>query len=286
MANAAAGSQQDGLANLISTVQMTGPTDGKCMWHLGTVTGLDQTHRAAIAWIVANAIMDDRGGGSRAAATWRSAALAGSRLAGSDREMVAAFVTGVFGLPPRGKSKTHVVGHVAEWLWYLHARHALSLTRKVELLETPKFNVTEPGADGFIVYTDSSSGETIFRLWEIKQHVGGSPVSDTVTDAYGQLKTHATRYLAQLTSVHSAINGPVGDLCKQLVDFWIDSNSRAGVGVSVASATTPAPATCFSTMGNHFPGFTRAGQLEGLLLAVEDLEDLALEVRGYLWTAL
>jgi hypothetical protein len=274
------------LTNLVTTEQQTQPTPSQCVWHLGTVIGLGQAERAALAWLIADAVMTHRAGASKAAGLWREAALTGKKLTGTDREIVAAFIAGVFGLPPDGKSETHLIGHVAEWLWYLHALETDHAAGSIALLEPPKFNVTEPGADGFIVFSDSATAETSFRLWEIKQHVGASAISSTIGEAYDQLKTHATRYLAQLTSVHSVQPGPVGDLCKQLVDFWVDCNARAGVGVGVASATTPAPEKCFSTMGTHFPGFTRAGQLEGLLLAIEDLADLAQDVRGYLWIVL
>lgn len=274
------------LTSLIATAQKTQPGPGTCVWFLGTVIGVGERERAAIAWIIADAVMTNRAGSSRAGELWRSAALAGTRLSGRDRENVSAFLDGVFGLPPEGKSETHVIGHVAEWLWYLHARETVHESRTVALLDPPKFNVTEPGGDGFVVFSDAATAETSFRLWEIKQHVGGSALSATVGTAYKQLSTNATRYLAQLTGIHSTQPGSVGELCKQLVDFWIDCSHRAGVGVSVASATTPAPATCFSTMGKHFPRFTQAGQLEGLLLAVEDLPGLARDVRGYLWTVL
>ena len=285
-AEGAARSYGNRVTSLITTVQRTQPEPGRCVWHLGTAIGLGETERAALAWMIADAIMSDRSGNSNAADIWRSAALNGETLAGRDRQRAEAFIVAVFGLPPEGKSETHLTGHVAEWLWYLHAVEFVHAARSIALIETPKSNVTEPGADGFIVFSDSATGEMTFRLWELKQHVGASAVSATVGVAYDQLKEHATRYLAQLTAVHSTAPGPVGELCKQLVDFWIDCNARAGVGIGVASATTPAPTTCFSTMGTHFPGFAAAGQLEGLLLAVEDLTELARTVRGYLWTVL
>ena len=285
-AQAVADTCDNKLTNLVATLQKTQPAPSKCVWHLGTVIGVSQTDRAALAWLIADAVMEQRSGGSKASGLWRDAALAGTKFAGTDRKIVAAFIEGVFGLPPDGKSEDHLIGHVAEWLWYLHALETVHPTRSIALLDPPKFNVTEPGADGFIVFSDTATGETSFRLWEIKQHVGASAISSTVGDAYDQLTTHGTRYLAQLTSIHSAQAGLVGDLCKQLVDFWVDCNDRAGVGVGVASATTPAPNRCFSTMGKHFAGFTQAGQLEGLLLAIEDLAGLARDVRGYLWTVL
>jgi len=281
-----AGKYGNRVTNLVTTVLKAPPASAECLWHLGTVIGLGQAERAALGWMIADAIMTHRGGKSRVADLWRNAALTGVKLTGNDRELAAAFVAAVFGLPPEGKSEVHLTGHVAEWLWYLHALHFDHSSRSIALLEPPKFNVTEPGGDGFIVFSDSMTGELSFRLWELKQHVGASPVSNTVGDAYRQLKAHATRYLAQLTLIHSTQSGPVGELCSRLGDMWIDCEPQAGAGVGVASATVPAPTKCFSTMGSHFPGFSHAGQLEGLLLAVEDLVELARKVREYLWTVL
>lgn len=286
VAHAVAHARSCKLTNLVSSVQQTRPAPSKCAWHLGTVIGVSQSERAALAWLIADAVMTHRGGASTVADLWRDAALTGTTLAGADREKVAAFISAVFGLPPDGKSKIHLVGHVAEWLWYLHSLESVATGRSIALLDAPKFNVTEPGADGFIVFSDTTTGETSFRLWEVKQHIGASAISDTVNEAYGQLNNHAMRYLAQLTNVYSVRPDAVGELCKQLVDYWIDCHERAGVGVGVASSTTSAPSRCFTTMGKQFPGFNQAGQLEGLLLAVEDLDKLALDVRGYLWIVL
>ena len=286
VANATAQSQAGRLTSLISVVEKPQSASNGCVWHLGTAIGLDPTQRAALAWIIAQAVMERRCGASTALSIWRSAALSGNKLAGTDRAVVAAFVVGVFGLPEKPSSEDHLVGHVAEWLWYLNALETVSATRAIKLLEPPKFNVTEPGADGFVVFSDITTGETSYRLWEIKKHTGTSHVSGTVATAYAQLSTNAMRYLAQQVSVHSERPGPVGDLCKQLVDLWVECSDKAGAGVGVASGSTPPPTACFTTMGNHFPGFTKAGQLEGLLLVIEDFEELAREVRSYLWTVL
>lgn len=272
---------------LVSVVQMAQPEPGKCLWHLGTAVGLDLTQRAALAWLIAQAVMERRCGASAALETWRTAALRGTKLTGTHRDVVAAFVVGVFGVPERPTSEDdHLIGHIAEWLWYLNALETISWTRSIELLEPPKFNVTEPGADGFVVFSDTATGQTSYRLWEIKKHTGNSHVSSTIGTAYTQLTTNAMRYLAQQVSVHSDQPGAVGDLCKQLVDLWVECSDRAGAGVGVASGTTSPPTRCFTTMGNHFPGFIAAGQLEGLLLVIEDFEGLAREVRSYLWTVL
>ncbi|NYJ15516.1 hypothetical protein [Nesterenkonia sandarakina] len=230
--------------------------------------------------------MQNRGGKSMVYQTWRTAALANVKLTGTPRELVVAFVESVFGLPPEGKSEDHLVGHVAEWMWYLHASETVDPVRTPVVLEPPKFNVTEPGADGFIVFHETVTDEYYYRLWELKKHTAFGPVSSTVGTAYHQLRTNAMRYLAQQVSIYSTTEGPIGELCSNLVEFWLESHERAGAGVGVTSATIPPPSTCFTTMGQQFPGFVKPGQLEGLLLAVEDLVEIAKDVRGYLWIVL
>lgn len=268
------------------TSQVQPAAAGKCAWRRGTVEGLTDVDRAALAWMVATAVMEHRCGASSAYDLWRTSAIEGASLRGRDRDIVAAFVAGVFGLPPDGKSEDHLIGHVAEWIWYLHAMETVDPVRSIAILEPPKFNVTEPGADGFVVYLDTGNGSPHFRLWEIKQHVGGAALSRTVGAAYRQISSEATRYLAQLTSIHAETPGVVGELCSRLVDAWVDAAPSAGAGVSVASKTVPAPTRCFSTMGNYFPRLNNAHQLEGLIVAVDDLAGFGRYVREYLWTAL
>lgn len=285
-AQAEADAHDGKLTSFLTITQKAPPTTQKCTWHLGTAVGLSPDERAAVAWIIAEAAMKYRGGNSIVYSTWRAAALAGVKLTGAEREVVAAFVESVFGLPPKGKSEDHLVGHVAEWMWYLHASETVDPARTPVVLEPPKFNVTEPGADGFVVFRETVTDEHHYRLWELKKHTAVGPVSSTVSTAYNQLRTKAMRYLAQQVSIYSTTEGPVGELCSKLVEFWLESHERAGAGVGVATATTPPPNTCFTTMGKKFPGFDKPGQLEGLLLAVEDLLEIAKDVRGYLWTVL
>lgn len=285
-AEAAAATHVGKLTSFLTVIQKAPPTAQKCTWHLGTAVGLSPDERAGVAWIIAEAAMKCRGGNSIVYSTWRAAALASVKLTGTDRDVVAAFVDSVFGLPPKGKSEDHLIGHVAEWMWYLYASETVDPARTPVVLEPPKFNVTEPGADGFIVFHETVTGEHHYRLWELKKHTAAGPVSSTVSTAYNQLRTKAMRYLAQQVSIHSTTDGPVGELCSKLVEFWLESHERAGAGVGVTTATTPPPNTCFTTMGKQFPRFDKPGQLEGLLLAVEDLQEIAKDVRGYLWTVL
>lgn len=202
------------------------------------------------------------------------------------REQVVAFVQTVFGTPDAPGSADHVEGHVAEWLWYLLTRERTEPDRGIALLEPPKFSVTEPGPDGFVVY-EVAGTLLVFRLWELKKHVAANPVTDTVTTACRQLRLHGLRYLAQLTGAHADKPGPLGQLCAQLTDLWVEADERSGAGVGVTTATQPAVVDdSFGHVGLRLPRFRHPGQLEGLLCAVDGYAQLAQDVRGYLWSVL
>jgi hypothetical protein len=221
------------------------------------------------------------GGATGIYALWEDAALAGTTLTGTDRLKVLSFTTAVFGSPENKPNEHHVQGHVAEWLWYLLTKERQEKDRTIQLLDPPKFSVTEGGGDGFIVWSDKNTNH-FFRLWELKKHVSNSHVSATINTAYKQLSEHGARYLAQLVGTHSLKSGDVGTLCAALVDLWVDADSRAGVGVAVTSATIPAPSRSFTKMGNKFPSFDKPGQLEGVLSTIEDFHALAEDVRRFI----
>lgn len=258
---------------------------GKASWQLVTLANLSAEDRAAVAWLVADAIMRSRCGKAPIYRVWRDAVLAGQRVTQPERSKLLAFIRTVFGTPEKPGNREHLEGHVAEWLWYLLMREQVDDTRKIVLLEAPKFSVTEPGPDGFVVYAIDGV-PLVFRLWELKKHVGRGRVDATVRDAYGQLRTEGDRYLAQLTAMHVDKDGELGDLCAQLVDLWVEADGRAGAGVGVTSATLPPPRRCFTTMGKQFSKFSEPGQLEGMLCAVEEYRTLACDVRRFLWSAL
>lgn len=273
------------LSALLSSLDHPGAAR-KCRWHHAQAVGLSDAHRAAIAWIIAEEVMDSRGGRSRVKQLWLDSVTTGTKLTGKDQALLVAFIGDVFGVPGKPKSADHLAGHVGEWLWYLHARDLADPSRAILWLEPPKFTVTEQGADGLVIYSATGASTTFFRLWETKKHTGAGPVSNATGKAYGQVAKRANEYLAKLTGPLSLTAGAVGDLGKEIADLWIDADPRAGVGVSVASDKMPPPSRCFTTMGSHFASFNQPGQLEGLLVSVEDLDQIAVTVREYLWTAL
>jgi hypothetical protein len=210
-----------------------------CRWHHVKAIGLTDAQRAAVAWIIAEEVMESRGGRSRVKQLWLDSVTTGTKLIGRDRDLLAAFVNDVFGVPGKSKSLDHLTGHVGEWLWYLHARDLLDPSRTILRLEPPKFTVTEQGADGLVLYTETGTGTTFFRLWETKKHTGVGSISNATGKAYTQVSKRAEEYLAKLTAPLSLSPGAVGDLGKELADLWIDGDPRAGVGVSVASDKVP-----------------------------------------------
>ncbi len=258
---------------------------GKCAWQLVTISGLSADERAAVAWLIADRLMRSRCGKAAAYSNWRDSVLSGSPLTGRDRQQVIAFIRDVFGMPDSPGSSDHLEGHVGEWLWFLLMRERNETDRRVALLEPPKFSVTEPGADGFVVY-EVDGQPLLFRLWELKKHTGTAGLSGTSREAYEQLGEQGDRYLAQLTAMHADKDGSLGELCAELVDLWVEADTRAGAGVGVTSAKLPAPTRCFTAMGKHLPQFTQPGQLEAMLCAVQDYRDLATDVRRFVWTAL
>lgn len=273
------------VSSLMQVEQRGADATGKCSWLQVSLVGSSAEERAAVAWVIAEAIMTSRFGRSPLLGKWRALTLASEKASPEDRVKIVAFARSVFGTPEDPGAANHVEGHVSEWLWYLLSLEIAGPTRKIALLEPPKFSVTEPGGDGFIVY-EIAEQDMVFRLWELKKHASKARVSKTMNAAYTQLSLHGNRYLAQLTALHADKGGAVGDLCSQLVDCWVDADPRAGAGVGVTSATMPPPKKAFTAMGKHLNQFKHLGQLEGLLCSIEDYQALAHNVRQYVWTAL
>jgi len=263
----------------------------KCMWDLAVLGATDTNGRASAAWILACAILRQRGGGSRVYEVWRAAAVLATPLAGKDRLLAESVIAPVFGLPGRNPDpQEQLQGFVTEWLWYRLASEKAESHRFVEHIEPPSWSVTEQGGDGLVVHravagAGGGGGALSFRLWELKKHSSSASISATVGRAYAQLEGRALTYLAKITGASAYITGDIGDLLASLADRWLDADAAAGVGVGVATNSQP-PTKCFTTMGRRFPFLSAAGQLEGLLAAIEDLPGFALDVRRFVWSAL
>lgn len=265
----------------------------KCTWELVVLTSRSDQDRAAVAWIVAEALMKQRcGSTAKAFDLWRQATLAGAKLAGRDRLLVEAFAEPVFNPSLTSDTYHGVAGHVGEWLWYLLALESPDIPARVkEYLAVPKDTVSDSGGDGLIIFraTTGTGPMLMFRLWEMKKYTGaGNSISGTVTGAFKQLSEHGARYVvSQLAWAEKNVAGDVGVFVSQLVELWINGHPASGAGVSVAANATAAPKShAFTTVHTHVPHLIHPGQLEGLVIAIDDFEDFAAHVQELLWTAL
>lgn len=236
------------------------PAPRKATWHLVTLQSLGVEERAAVAWVVADAIMRSRCGQAPIYPLWRSAALAGRTMAAAERAKITPFLRDVFGTPDKPGNDDHLEGHVAEWFWYLLMRERGD--REIVLLEPPKFTVTDSGPDGFVVYAVDGF-PLVFRLWELKKQGGSGSVSATVSGAYGQLRAAGDRYLAQLVAMHCDKEGDLGVLCRMLVDLWIEADSRAGAGVGGHLVEAAAAPQVLHNDGQAVHAVRRAGTARG-----------------------
>lgn len=264
--------------------------DATCPWQLIGFASGGALERGAVAWIVADAIMENRAGHSRAYTLWRDAAVKAQPLSGDDARLVKPFVRPVFELPPKGSAADdHVPGHVGEWLWYLLTREEHLTDHELALLEPPSWSVTEGGGDGFVVHRIPVGTDTslIFKLWEIKKFTGGGSVSGTITKAASQLARRGDEYVAKISWANSTLPGDLGRLMTELTELWMRADPRGGAGVSVSTNTASVPKrSAFTQVTTYLPQLVHPGQLRGLVLAVEDFNAFATQVRGYLWSAL
>ena len=261
-----------------------------CPWRLIGLSADVAEQRAAVAWIVADAIMKERCGHTRVYGMWRDAATSGNKLLGEDAELAKPCIRPVFGLPPAGSAADdHVPGYVGEWLWYLLTKEEVIPDQQLALLDAPSWSVTEGGGDGFAVHRISSGTDTtlIFRLWEIKKFTGVGSVSATITDAATQLASRSEEYLAKISWANAKLPGDLGRLMSELTELWMRADPRGGAGVSVSTNTATVPVrAAFTQVPTYLPRLVHPGQLRGLIIAVNDFTAFAEQVRGYVWSAL
>ncbi|MFF2819577.1 hypothetical protein ACFVT9_29160 [Kitasatospora cineracea] len=263
----------------------------KCPWNLVLAVGMSPTERAAAAWIVADEIMNSRTGTDRLTYTlWRESAVAGTKLTGTDRALVHAYAFSVFGTPSAASGEGHgLPGYVGEWLWYLTTRDLPPVPgRSVAYLSAPGMEVRDSGGDGLIIHRVAQGGpELVFRLWEMKKYTGAAPsLTPTITGAWKQLSVHGARYLAQMSWGGKLLDADVAVFVSGLVGHWVQAHPASSGGVSVATNAANVPDRAFQLAHNHFTTHTHPGAMQGLVVAVDDLDEFAQAVRGYVWSAL
>ncbi|THA36252.1 hypothetical protein E6R18_01510 [Streptomyces sp. A1277] len=247
--------------------------------------------RAAAAWIIADEIMRERTAGRpRSYGKWREAALNGTKLTGTEYALVKAFAEPVFEAAAAKKEGNHgLAGYVGEWLWYLLTRDLPEdPARTVEILGPPKAAVNDGGSDGLVVYRERAGAWGFsFRLWEMKKYTGKSDdPGGVIRKGWTQLSSKGATYLGMLSWGDKLLRDDAREFVGSLAEQWVDEEESAGAGVSVALNATAIPTNAFHLAHEHFTTHKHPGALQGLVVAIDDLEGFAHEVREYVWTAL
>lgn len=248
--------------------------------------GQDPVDRAAAAWVIADEIMLARAElDTLAFELWREAALGGTKLVDRDREHVLSIAAPVF----EANDDTGVTGYIGEWLWYLLTRDLdVDPGRSVEILDPPSRTVTDSGPDGLIIHrVEDDAVGFVFRLWEMKKFTGtAAKPSDTIRGAWQQLNNNGAKYLGQMSWGGRYLAPDTRVFVSSLTRQWVDAKESGSGGVSLALNATDVPTTAFERSHMHFTTHTHDGALQGLVIAVDELEDFAKDVREYVWSAL
>lgn len=255
---------------------------GKCEWSSHVAFSLSDQEAGALSWVLIDTIMKARfGPATKLYDAWRQHTLTGTHIQAPNNATVGSFVEPVFGLPGAGKSDTHLLGHVGEWLWHLLTKDSPAVRVQPE----PKGDVTGGGGDGFTIY-EPTSGVLRFRLWESKKNTTTGSLSTSLNKAYQQIADHGQRYVAKIVGTF-----PQGS-SNELIDFitevpgaWVQGDELVGAGVTLATHQT-LPAMPFTNMASKLPLLDKPGQLRGLATSISGYADLAETVRRYAWTAL
>lgn len=268
--------------------------DGKgtrsAKWHTARLSEIDATSLDLAACVVTNEAIAWRTVGTPAVHTgWTQAVNSLSKLTPDDAILFEVYVDHAFGLPSAPREGRHRRGWLAEFIFYLIAEEVGSRSgRSLVHTEGPDWHATKPGRDSLIIWKRDQELE--FRLWEIKNNVGVSPVSSSVSEATIQLRDSALSYLAQATAIAAAAGAETGDnevrkLYGELPRLWASGSPQSGIGISVATTNAKVPTRCFSRVATSFPKL-KPIQIEGLISGIGNFKEFADNVRDRAWTPL
>lgn len=263
---------------------------GTVTWMLGIMPASESEDLLVAARILARRHMEARCGKSPAFELWLARAISGEHHpSAADRQRIEPFIRDSFGLPNDRLPTSQVQGYVAQLAWHeIMTELGSSLNGEYPLTHIEKlgFSVLEPGGDGLVVYQQQDS-QLAFRLWEIKKHVGARPASTAIAAACDQIAGRGLSYLAKLVGIGLGYTGELGLLYAQLVDLWVESSPRAGLGIAVSTSEAQRPKrSAFGGVPRRFPQFPSIGQREGLFIAIGDFEVFSDMVQKVLWSGL
>jgi hypothetical protein len=187
-----------------------------------------------------------------------------------------------FGIPDDPGEDSHLLGLVAECLWFELTGGIDSGIGLPVLIEGHDWSVTDPGGDGLAVYR--GAGVLQYRLWESKAHGTVAVVRETVNGACTQLKRRALEYLGRYAVVAQRVtdDDELADFLCGLPEMWVNNSPQAGVGVSVAAPDAADATLCFERLPEYFTldGEAQRGHLN---VVAGNLLDFAKLVRAFIW---
>jgi hypothetical protein len=186
-----------------------------------------------------------------------------------------------FGVPEKPAGREHVLGLIAEALWY-EITAELGDGRCLPVhLEGHDWSVTDPGGDGLAIFKRSNG--FYFVLWESKGHGSAkSAVRETVNRASSQVNVNALDYLGRFKSVWQYIDDE--DLARFIAgisDEWVNATDSAYVGVSVSASGKADSNACFAGMVGYFQ--LQSGHHRGRLHLMVDVKVLSRRTRKFIW---
>ena len=178
-------------------------------------------------------------------------------------------------------SEDHLLGLLAETLWYELTSSTATVYGRPVLLEGHDWSVTDPGGDGLAVYRDNTGLR--FTLWESKSHRSDAGVRSTVNGACRQLRSNAPDYLGRFSIVAQRVapDAQLASFLCLMAEYWADKSPEANVGISIATSVGSNHVDCFKSMPRYF-GLDVASH-SGAIFRINHYRQFASAVRDLIW---
>ena len=186
------------------------------------------------------------------------------------------------GEPGAEASEDHLVGLVAEALWY-ELRAILDVGSGAPVLvEAHDWSVIDHGGDGLAVYrVDGEFGFPVVGV-EVAARSAAREIRDTVNGACRQLRDHTPDYLGRfaVVSQHIVDDDDLARFICGIADEWADASPAAGMGICITASPGGDPTMCSERLPEYFE--FEDDKHGGRLSVVADLPGFSQKIRQVL----